>query len=142
MTEQLTFDFAVLADPTPEWAAACWYCHPDELGQYDEARHLAGHLPKTCAVCGDTSPNALLFGQSHSVTLGPSWRSGWLLCTSLWLRLNHLTYALRNSETPSPRDLTVLDLGWTFAPDGERFAPEGWPSSDLAVRCEPMERGA
>lgn len=44
-------------------------------------------------------------------------------CTSLTLRLNHLSYDVCNGSAPSARDLTVLDLGWRIAPDGTQIPP-------------------
>jgi hypothetical protein len=125
MNEQLDFD--VIAEPIPEWAAACYYCWADEFGHYDEARHLANDLPKTCPVCHETSPNTLLYEMNHGINLGASYQRGALLCLSLSLRLNHLDYDASQGRDWRERDKTALDLGWSFGDDGELVAPEGWP---------------
>jgi len=127
VSEQL--DFSTLAVNTPSWASACFYCVPDDFGAYDEAHHYRQHLALTCAVCGEVSPNRLLFEMDHGINLGASWRIDKLLCSSLSLRLNHLTYDLRQRETPQARDLAALDLGWRLDPYGEHLAPEGWPAA-------------
>lgn len=122
-----TLDFDLITEPTPIWARACPYCTADDLGNYDEGVHLRRHLPLTCEICGEASPNRLLFEQGHGVNLGASWGSGYLLCCSLWLRLNHLTYDLLHGRKPCERDARALELGWLIAPDGAQLAPEGWP---------------
>lgn len=139
MSDQIEFDFAALEEE-PAWAESCGYCVRDDLGHFDEAAHFRGHLPLTCDVCGETEPNRLLFGMSHGVNLGACWGEGWLLCSSLWLRLNHLTYALKTGTEPAATDLSAIGLGWTFAPDGERFAPAGWRSGAEQESMEPLER--
>lgn len=128
MSEQLSLDFASIADPVPEWAASCRYCFPDAFGRYDEARHLANDLPMSCPVCRQTEPNRLLYEMNHGVNLGASWQHRALLCVSLSLRLNHLSSDMRTGEEPRERDLTAVALGWMIGPDGAQIAPEGWPS--------------
>jgi hypothetical protein len=123
------FDLLDFAPETPQWAADCFYCTPDTTGYYDLARHQWAHLPMTCAICRRTSPNRLLFDQAHGVNLGASWESGYLLCSSLSLKLNHLRYDLLNGHAHDARDLTPLELGWTLTPDGTPIAPAGWPAA-------------
>ena len=123
------FELLDFAPEAPQWATDCFYCRPDTTGYYDEARHLHSHLPLTCRVCGEVSPNRLLFEQSHGVSLGASWEYGYLLCTSLSLKLNHLGYDLLNGHLPSSHDLTPLELGWLITPDGYPLAPAGWPAA-------------
>lgn len=129
------FEMADFAPPAPGWATACFYCHPGADGYYDEAEHLKRHLPLTCAVCGGTAPNRLLFEMSHCVTLGGSWKRDALVCTSLDLRLNHLAYDARHGEEPDETDRTALTLGWRVDAEGA-YAPAGWPDGSHAVRCE------
>lgn len=121
------FDFADFAPEKPTWANECFYCSPDETGYYDEEHHKWAHLPMTCKVCHQTSPNRLLFDMTHGINLGASWEHGWMLCSSLALKLNHLRYDLLNGHDHDERDLTPFELGWTIAPDGLPVAPEGWP---------------
>ena len=123
------FDLLDFAPATPEWAADCFYCTPDTTGYYDLQHHLRTHLPVTCAICRQSSPNRLLFDQSHGVNLGASWETWKLLCSSLSLKLNHLRHDLLNGHLPSSRDLTPLQLGWIFAPDGTPIAPADWPAA-------------
>lgn len=134
------FDLADFAPEAPAWATECFYCRPDKSGVYDEARHVREHLPLTCSICGETSPNRLIFEMNHEVTLGGSWGADALLCVSLSLRLNHLTYAVLNGRAPDLRDLTALDLGWRIAPDGAKLPPAGWPTGAAATRCEAIPR--
>ena len=108
------------------WAEGCFYCTPDRLGRYDQGRHLHAHLPLTCAVCGEKSPNRLLFEQSHGVNFGASSTLGVMVCSSLSLRLNHLTYAVLHGELQYEAD--QLALGWLIGPDGTRLAPADWPT--------------
>lgn len=135
-TSMSMFELTDFAPPTPAWAEGCRYCVPDEMGAYDEAQHLYGHLPLTCSVCGDTASNRLLFEQSHLVNLGASWGRDALVCTSLDLRLNHLRYDILHGQVPTARDLTALELGWRFGPDGSALPPAGWRDGSHAVRCE------
>jgi hypothetical protein len=128
------FEFADFAPATPAWAEACRYCSPGPDGYYDEAGHLHRHLPLTCAVCGETEPNRLLFEMSHVITLGGSWGRDALVCQSLDLRLNHLTYDARLGEKPRERDMTALELGWRVDADGA-YPPAGWPDGSHAVKC-------
>ncbi len=125
--EQPTLDFDALAGEIPAWARECVYCYPDDFGVYDYDRHLRNDLPMTCAVCGASSPNRLLFEQSHGVNLGASWESGHLLCMSLSLLLNHLTYDILHGREPRAKDLYAIELGWRIAPDGAQLPPEDWP---------------
>lgn len=134
MAETL-FDLTDFAPPAPEWAKDCFYCSPGDDGYYDEARHFHDHLPLTCAVCRQTSPNRLLFEMSHCVNLGASWGQNALLCSSLSLRLNHLLYDARAGQEPAERDLTALELGWRVDANGI-YMPEGWPDGSHAVKCE------
>lgn len=129
------FDMADFAPPTPSWADACPYCHPGEDGYYDEGGHLQAHLPLTCAVCGQTEPNRLLFDMNHLVTLGGSWARDAVVCVSLHLRLNHLLSDARNGTEVAERDSTALALGWRVDADGA-YPPEGWPDGSHAVKCE------
>lgn len=129
------FELADFAPPQPAWAEACFYCHPAEDGYYDEQLHLRRHLPLTCAVCGGTEPNRLLFEMNHVITLGGSWERNAVVCTSLHFRLNHLRYAVLHGEEPAERDRTPLALGWRVDADGAH-PPEGWPDGSHAVRCE------
>lgn len=129
------FDMADFAPQAPAWAQECGYCSPGDDGYYDEDRHVGYHLPLTCAVCGQSEPNRLLFDMNHFVTLGPSWQRNALLCSSLHHRLNHLLYAARHGEEPADRDRTPLALGWRVDADGI-YPPEGWPDGSHAVKCE------
>lgn len=45
-------------------------------------------------------------------------------CVSLELRLNHLTYDIRNGIEPSRHDLGVLTTGWRIGPDGTQIPPD------------------
>lgn len=123
------FDLLDFAPETPQWAADCFYCTPDTTGYYDLEHHQWAHLPVTCAICRQSSPNRLLFDQSHGVNLGASWESGYLLCSSLSLKLNHLRHDLRTGRPHDARDLTPLELGWTIAADGNHVPPAGWPAA-------------
>ena len=131
---QLAFD---LSEQAPVWAEPCFYCRPDPLGRYNEQNHFRSHLPMTCAVCLVTCPNRLQFENSHGVSLGASFELGVMVCSSLSLQLNHLSYALRHGEIPSENDAHALQLGWLIAPDGAQLAPTGWP-----VLPTPHPRGA
>ena len=118
-------DFSQLVDETPEWARECFYCHPDDLGAYDERRHLANHLPMTCDSCGEVGVNSLIYSMSHGAN--PRMHSRYsirtVLCMSAWLRMNHLVYDLYNGKLPTERDLTVLEqLQLFITPDGD-FVP-------------------
>lgn len=97
------FDLTDFAPETPQWAADCFYCTPDTTGYYDLEHHQWAHLPVTCAICRQSSPNRLLFDQSHGVNLGASWESGYLLCSSLSLKLNHLRHDLRTGRPHDAR---------------------------------------
>lgn len=121
---------------TPPWAKDCRSCHHDELGRYDELRHFTSHLPLTCAVCGETEPNRFLAELNHDVNLGASRQNNALLCVSLSLRLNHLSYAKRNDKEPRTDDLKALELGWTVLDDGTQVPPEGWPDASHATKSE------
>lgn len=123
------FDLLDFAPEAPRWATDCFYCQPDITGYYDEARHLHRHLPLTCRICSGASPNRGLFEQSHGVNLGASWEYGYLLCSSLSLKLNHLRYDMLHGHHPSPNDLAPLELGWLITPDGYPLAPADWPAA-------------
>jgi len=117
------FDMRDFAPEKPAYAEGCLYCYANDDGLYpDQAFHEREHLPRTCSVCGEESPNRLLFEMNHG---GPSWIAP-VKCTSLYLRLNHLTYAVLHGLAPEARDLTVLDLGWRIAPDGAQLPPADW----------------
>jgi hypothetical protein len=123
MSLQLALDFGA---GVPEWAADCLYCVPDQLGLYDEKTHLANHQPIRCSLCGQTSPNRLLFDNSHHENLGWSLQHGWTACTALSLICNHLTYDLLHCIEPSPHELAIaVAVGVVFTPDGYPLAPEG-----------------
>ena len=129
--------------PVPTWALDCGYCQPDEFGRYSEATHQEWHLPVTCAVCGETSPSRWHANINHGVSLGASWQANALLCVSLSLRLNHLTYdKIHGREESHPMDLTALELGWRIGPSGEQIPPEGWPDGSHATKCVVMEAAA
>jgi len=118
------FELRDFAPPKPAHADGCFYCRPDDDGIYpDRERHDRDHLPITCTICGDTEPNRFRLENNHSRMLG-DWRP--VTCTSLCLRLNHLTYDLLHRETPAARDWTAIDLGWRIAPDGEQLPPADW----------------
>lgn len=121
------FDLLDFAPEAPQWATDCFYCQPDSTGYYDEAGHLHRHLPLTCRICLQMSPNRLLFEQGDGVNLGASWETGYLLCSSLSLKLNHLRYDTLNGHQPDARDIVALELGWIIAPDGTPIAPTRWP---------------
>lgn len=128
------FEMREFAPPKPRHAKGCWYCHEDENGEWtSRALHERTHLPLTCAICGETEPNRLLFENSHGVTLGGSWSRRALVCVRLDLNLNHWAYAMRHgiTEPVSPAGDLCLRLGWRFAPDGSAFPPAGWPSGDV-----------
>lgn len=120
-------DFSAILNEAPPWALECHYCHPEDFGAYDQETHQRAHLPMLCRVCGLSSPNRLLFDMSHGINLGASWEYGWMLCTSLALKINHLRAGLRTGRAPQECDRTPLELGWTFAPDGWPIAPPEWP---------------
>ncbi len=118
-------DFSVLADETPQWAAECFLCVPDELGSYNEAMHLHSHQPMTCDCCGEIVPHRLHYEMNHganpkmhhpySITID--------LCMSAWLRLNHLRYDITHGQLPAARDLLVLEqLNLLVTPEGD-FVP-------------------
>jgi len=121
---QLAFD---LSEQTPDWAETCFYCSPDALGRYNERNHFHSHLPMTCTICRASCPNRLQFENSHGVNLGASFTLGVMVCSSLSLQLNHLSYALRHGELPSVNDVGALKLHWLIAPDGTQLPPKGWP---------------
>lgn len=130
------FELADFASPAPAWAEECSYCKADDrTGEYNEALHFANHLGAKCLLCGETAPNRFVFELNHAVNIGSSLGRDAVVCVSIDLRLNHLSYALSRGERPSERDLVVLDFGWTFAPDGTAFAPVGWPRAEQ-VKCE------
>lgn len=140
------FELLDFAPPAPQWAEECFYCSPDPQGYYDEAKHLASHLQLTCAICGGTSPNRMLFTQSHNITLGGSWGRDALMCSSFDLTLNHLRYAITRGETPAERNLqTLASTGWLLSPTGDAVRPRGWPTGLFAYSCGialSRERGA
>lgn len=83
-----------------EHAAECW-------------RHV-------CPCCRDEVVNGWMMRLNHSGA-----ERG--MCTSLTLRLNHLTYAIRYGGGVAERDMTVIDLGWRIAPDGSQIPPHKSP---------------
>ena len=131
--------FDDVQEGTPAWAEECTYCVRDLFGQYDHALHMAQHLPITCAVCGETEPNRYLAELSHKISLGASWDVGALLCTSLALRLNHLSYDTLHARPYSPLDASALDLGWRITLGGIQIPPDGWPPITDSVNCELLE---
>lgn len=114
----------------PAHAAECWYCRQDDLGEWTSLEdHEHWHLPLTCRVCGGAAPNRLLFEQSHGLNRGQSWDHGYVVCSSLGLRLNHITYALRHGGPIHSMDATVFELGFLFGPDCSPVPPAGWPTN-------------
>lgn len=126
------FDLLDFAPEAPTWAQECFYCRPDSTGHYDQAQHLAAHLPLTCSVCRQTEPNRLLFENSHSINLGGSWGRDALVCSALDLALNHLRYDARHGATP--RTNWPLELGWRIGDDAA-IPPAGWPDGSHATVC-------
>lgn len=117
------FELRDFAPPKPAHAEGCMYCREDQDGIWPAlAFHEREHLPIVCGVCGQISPNRLLFEMSHG---GPGWITP-VMCTSLYLRLNHLTFAVLHGARPEARDLTALDRAWRIAPDGAQLPPADW----------------
>lgn len=139
MSDGALFDLADFAPPAPAWAVTCFYCTPDAQGYYDRANHDHAHRQLTCAVCHESEPNRLLFEMSHGICLGGCYQRDALVCTSLDLQLNHLSYDITHGQAPAVRDLPALELGWRFGPDGTAIAPAGWPSGAEERRRGPLE---
>lgn len=104
---------------------------PPEPRRFECGRHLypregEAHVAEcwrhVCPGCGERVANAFLMGLNHTLL---RWGDGRAICGSIALRLNHLTYAIRNGQAPDARDLTVLDLGYLIGPDGSQIAPDG-----------------
>lgn len=130
MPESL-FEMVDFAPPKPAHADGCFYCRANDDGVYPElAFHERNHLPMTCPICQETEANRLLFEMNHFRHRGTHHP---VQCTSLYLRLNHLTYALLHRQTPSDHDLRVLELGWRLAPNGEQLPPPGWDQAHTGV---------
>lgn len=108
-------DFAETARPA--LARETWPCNVHDRISEDDA-HARDCWGGVCPSCREDVVNGWMMRLNHSGA-----ESG--ECTSLGLRLNHLTYDIRHGDLPAPRDMTVLDLGWRIAPDGSQIPPAG-----------------
>ena len=87
----------------------------------DDDAHAAECWGGVCPSCGDPVSSGGLMRLNHTGADRGT-------CTSLGLRLNHLTYALRTGCALDERDLSVLALGWMLGPDGSQIPPAGRPA--------------
>jgi len=133
--------FDETSQEVPAWARECRYCRPDEFGRWDKEDHDRTHVPMTCGICGETEPNRYLFETNHGINHGQSMELCVLLCVSLGLRLNHLSYDAKYGRESDYRDMTALDLGWMVTDEGKQIPPEGWPRyTDLSCEVGTIEK--
>lgn len=102
-----------LAPTMPVWTPDMFACGIHRL-HHEGDMHAATCWGGTCPSCGDVVRGGWDADLNHH---GADWGE----CTSLVLRVTHLTNALRHGTEPHARDLTVLATGWRFAPDGHPF---------------------
>lgn len=112
-------DFEETAPPPPAPALPpeMWACGVHAMHREDD-EHARDCWGSVCPACGDDVVNGWMLRLNH-------WGGDGGMCTSLSLRLNHLTFDIRHGQTPSERDLTALDSGWRIAPDGSQIPPAG-----------------
>lgn len=122
------FDFEDFAE-TKQYAPVVPKIFPPEMlscgvhqRHRDDNEHARDCWGGVCPACGEDVLNGFLMNLNHSGA-----ETG--ICTSIGLRLNHLTYAITHGEIPDYRDMTVIELGWRIGPEGTQIPPTGkpWP---------------